>query len=128
MDVLIKKYRNELRSALIKWKRNNYIYGKLKKGTIVQVKIDNYWEWGEIVSCDQKDNYKVELDKYTRISIPSKNKLDCVSDIESHRQYIKPITRLIRSGVIIDWNDIEPQTEKQRRIEKWGTRVRASDF
>jgi hypothetical protein len=126
MEVLRTKYRNELRTSFIKWKRNNYIYGKLGKGTRVQVKIGNYWECGDIVSCDQNDNYKVELDKYKSRS--SKNKLDLVSDIESHRQYIKPMTRLIRSGVIIDWNDIEPQTEKQRRMDKWGTRVRASDF
>ena len=100
-----------LKSAFSKWRRFNLMYSILPKGTRVQVKCSE-WLWGEIVDYD--GNYSIRFDNQGIFKgIP--------------RDKIKPCTRLIRSGQVIDWNFIEP-SRKQRLIDKFGSRPRRSDF
>ena len=70
------------------------------------------WLWGEIVRYD--GNYSVRFDNQGIFKGIPRNK-------------IKPYTRLIRSGQVIDWNFIEP-SQKQRLRDKFGLHPRRSDF
>ena len=111
-----KSYRQSLRNGFSQWRRWNIDFSPLTAGCIVQVKCPDKngsrWLWGKIV--ESTSTYSVSFD-----SIPDRTFRGIP------RNLIKPRSRLVRSGVVIDYNYVElPQ--KQRLRDKWGTR--RSDF
>jgi hypothetical protein len=117
-------YFDDLSESFSRWRRWNQNHSFLSKGTHIQVKLpglvkDKEWVCGKVCKTQAtvcEDTYSVMFDIF-----PGK----IYKGIP--RNLIKPLTRLVRSGVIIDWNDIEPP-QKQRLVEKWGRRACASDF
>ena len=116
-------YVNVLSESFSRWCTWNQNHSFLSKETRVQVKIkDKEWVWGKV--CNYDGTYSVMNDGTYSVMLdilPGK----IFEGIP--RNLIKPLTRLVRSGVIIDWNDIEPP-QKQRLVEKWGRGACASDF
>ena len=116
-ESLTKHYRTHLSIAFDMWRKWGMDYGRLLVGTRVQQRgDDNRWYWGEIYNLLPSGLYEIRLDDrpegiYTNVD----------------RTNLKPLTRLVRSGQIIDWNFVDPP-QRERLVEKWGRRCCASDF
>ena len=121
-------YNSLLHEHFKKWYQSALYSGFLKQGSLVQFRLHGQGQlfWGKITS-NKHPHYNVEHIQHKDDDLWVQCLTTEFKDVP--RNSIFPVTRLIRSGTIIDLNDLcEPPTPEGRFRLKWRPHPRPKDF